>query len=149
MATTTCYNCEAPVDLAYFSNRIKRSDECKSCFVSIHCCRMCQFYDKTAYNECSEPTAERVVDKEKSNFCDFFVLRSEEDAAKKSKEDMVSSADALFKTNKKSELTPSGRDDALDAANALFNTKKPADKSYSEKKEEQMSAAEALFKKQK
>ncbi len=32
----------------------------------------CRFYDETAYNECSEPSAERVVDKEKSNFCDYF-----------------------------------------------------------------------------
>jgi len=35
---------------------------------------MCSFYDRTVYNECRESQAERVVEKEKSNFCDYFQL---------------------------------------------------------------------------
>ncbi|MBI4411014.1 MAG: hypothetical protein HY541_00835 [Deltaproteobacteria bacterium] len=39
----------------------------------MHICKNCEFYDRAAYNECSEPQAERVLDKEKSNFCDYFL----------------------------------------------------------------------------
>jgi len=32
----------------------------------------CEFHDDSAYNECREPVAERVVDKHSANFCDAF-----------------------------------------------------------------------------
>ena len=32
----------------------------------------CRFYDSSAYNDCSEPAADRVVEKDKANFCDYF-----------------------------------------------------------------------------
>jgi hypothetical protein len=32
----------------------------------------CIFYDRSRYNECGESNADRVVDKEKGNFCDYF-----------------------------------------------------------------------------
>jgi hypothetical protein len=35
---------------------------------------MCKYYDPSAYNECRESVADRVVDKEKANYCDFFIL---------------------------------------------------------------------------
>jgi hypothetical protein len=35
----------------------------------------CKFYDPGSYNECREVSAERVVDKERANFCDFFILK--------------------------------------------------------------------------
>lgn len=38
-------------------------------------CRNCAFYTLGAYNDCREPNAERVVDKERANFCEFFQLR--------------------------------------------------------------------------
>jgi hypothetical protein len=38
----------------------------------LHCCLNCTFYDPSAYNGCREPQAERVLDKVKGNFCDFF-----------------------------------------------------------------------------
>jgi hypothetical protein len=37
-------------------------------------CRNCAFYAAGAYNDCREPCAERVVDKERANFCEFFQL---------------------------------------------------------------------------
>lgn len=53
-------------------DRIGRSDRCDGCGMDLHSCKNCRFYDEKVYNECSEPQAERVVDKEKSNFCDYF-----------------------------------------------------------------------------
>ncbi len=37
-------------------------------------CLNCSFYAPGAANDCREPQAERVVDKERANFCEFFVL---------------------------------------------------------------------------
>jgi hypothetical protein len=51
-----------------------------------------------SYNECREPQAERVVDKEKSNFCDFFTpRRSGAAAGAPSKDDLLKKLDDLFK----------------------------------------------------
>ncbi len=52
--------------------RVGRRDTCSKCGVDLHSCRQCRFYDPRAYNECSEPQAERVLDKIRSNFCDYF-----------------------------------------------------------------------------
>lgn len=57
---------------------------------------MCVFFDLSSYNECKEPVAERIVDKEKPNFCDYFVAQSgKRDVLKK--DEIFSKADALFK----------------------------------------------------
>jgi hypothetical protein len=52
--------------------RIGRRDACATCGVDLHSCRGCRFYDARAYNGCLESQAARVVDKERSNFCDWF-----------------------------------------------------------------------------
>lgn len=54
--------------------RVGRRESCPKCGADLHCCRNCRFYDPTVYNECRETQAERVVEKEKSNFCDYFEL---------------------------------------------------------------------------
>ena len=33
---------------------------------------MCTYYDTSAHNQCREPTAEFVSDKERANFCEMF-----------------------------------------------------------------------------
>jgi len=35
----------------------------------------CKFYDPGSYNECKEVIAGGVVDKDRANFCDYFVLK--------------------------------------------------------------------------
>lgn len=57
---------------------------------------MCQFYDPKAYNECREPVAERITDKEKANYCDYFKVGSGK-ATHDSKENIVKAANSLFK----------------------------------------------------
>lgn len=64
-----CYKCNAEITESEY---VSRSDSCPQCGFDLRCCKNCHFYDSGAYNECSEPQAERVVDKEKSNFCDYF-----------------------------------------------------------------------------
>ncbi|MBW1804790.1 MAG: hypothetical protein JRJ06_00175 [Deltaproteobacteria bacterium] len=54
---------------------VGRQDVCPNCHKDLRCCKQCKFYDRSAYNECKEVTAERIIDKERANFCDFFVPR--------------------------------------------------------------------------
>ena len=68
-----CFRCQAPL-LLEAGQKISRREECPECFFSLHSCKMCQFYNPSLYNECSETIAHRVLDKEKANFCDYFKL---------------------------------------------------------------------------
>ncbi len=52
-----------------------RRDECPKCTADIHVCMNCKFYDIAFNNDCRETQAERVVDKEKSNFCSYFSFK--------------------------------------------------------------------------
>ncbi len=55
--------------------KTSRRDACPFCGGDLHICLNCRFYDPGAYNSCREPQAERVVDKDRSNFCDWFRFR--------------------------------------------------------------------------
>jgi hypothetical protein len=90
-----CYNCKTELDYIVGKD-LGRGENCISCFASLRCCKMCRFYDTSAYNDCREPTADRIVEKEKANFCDHFKLSGP-------------------KINNNSEV-----DSALDLANSLF-----------------------------
>jgi hypothetical protein len=57
-----------------FVDVVPRSAVCESCGLDLRCCRTCRFYEPRAYNECSEPSAERVLEKERANFCDFYAV---------------------------------------------------------------------------
>jgi hypothetical protein len=90
-----CYKCQKSIPvLGAF--KINRTEECPYCSTSLHCCKMCKFYDPKIYNECHESNAERILDKEKSNFCDYFSL-SDGKSNLESKEKLINTADALFK----------------------------------------------------
>ena len=69
---TRCAFCSKEVES---ERKVSRSDTCPHCSRDLHCCLQCQFYDSGSYNECKEVMAERVVDKDRANFCDYFVLK--------------------------------------------------------------------------
>jgi len=54
-------------------DKIGRNDTCPRCNRDLRCCKQCKFYATDAYNECREVSAERITEKERSNFCDYFV----------------------------------------------------------------------------
>jgi len=64
-----CYKCRKEISEDFF---IGRQAQCPSCGADLHCCLNCSFYDLGAYNYCLEVQEERVLDKNRSNFCDFF-----------------------------------------------------------------------------
>ena len=69
-----CWKCNAPLEdiLLPFS----RLAECRACHAPLHVCRMCEFFDPRRANQCREPVAERVMDKERANFCGYFRPRA-------------------------------------------------------------------------
>ena len=69
-----CFKCSEPVASGSAFSPGRR-DECSKCHSDLHVCRNCKHYDTAAYNSCREPQAERVVDKDRSNFCDYFAFR--------------------------------------------------------------------------
>lgn len=92
-----CYKCgkELPNSFSVF---ISRSDTCPSCRADVRCCKLCQFYDPKSYNECKESNADRITDKEKANFCDYFKLNSlSTNDVEKQRQEMLAKAQALFK----------------------------------------------------
>lgn len=90
-----CYACTKSIELDE-TQPIMRSEECPHCYVSLRCCKMCEFYDERSYNECREPSAERIVEKEKANFCDFYRITSNLNK-EQAKNDALAAANALFK----------------------------------------------------
>jgi hypothetical protein len=91
-----CHSCRKELSI---ERTVGRQETCPSCGADLHVCLNCTFYSPAAYNECREPQAERVVDKKRSNFCDYFVFvdgaaRKGQDAKK---EEPRNRLDALFK----------------------------------------------------
>jgi hypothetical protein len=70
-ASSACHRCGAALAL---DRRIGRREVCAGCGVDVHVCKNCGFYSAGAYNDCREPNADRVVDKESSNFCEYFAV---------------------------------------------------------------------------
>ena len=66
----SCYRCGA--SLAELTPPISRQDECPSCTVYLHVCRMCQFFDPGVPKQCTEDDAEEVIEKERLNFCEWY-----------------------------------------------------------------------------
>jgi hypothetical protein len=68
-------NCVFCGEDLHIKGKVSRRDTCPRCQRDIRCCKQCKFYDINAYNECREVSAERIIDKERANFCDYFMLR--------------------------------------------------------------------------
>ena len=78
-------------------DRVGFREECGQCRRDVHVCRNCEFYDPNVYNECREPSAERVVDKEKFNRCEYFRPGAQKGGQSVSAVDLRAAAEALFK----------------------------------------------------
>jgi hypothetical protein len=78
---------------------VGRRDSCSSCDADLHVCLNCKHYDTSAYNLCREPQADRVLDKDRSNYCDYFSFREGQGKVPSgpSKLDRKSKLDDLFK----------------------------------------------------
>jgi hypothetical protein len=73
-----CHACgsEVPGD-----GRVFRDADCAACGRDLRCCRNCRHHHPSANNQCLEPVAEWVADKERANFCDYFSFADSTEAA--------------------------------------------------------------------
>ena len=77
--------------------RIGRQETCPACGRDLHCCKGCEFYDPKVYNECHETSADRVLDKEAGNFCDYFSVATRPPQPSAKVDDPRRKLDSLFK----------------------------------------------------
>ncbi len=66
-----CQACQTEVSVSA-DERIGRSEVCLKCGRDLRCCLNCFFFDANAANFCREPQADRVGEKDRGNFCDYF-----------------------------------------------------------------------------
>lgn len=91
-----CFSCQKPLNVIA-GGFVGRRDTCPHCNSDMHVCYNCKFYDKASYNECREPQAERVVEKGKANFCDYFVLVGPNVDSQETKDEALKKLNDLFK----------------------------------------------------
>ena len=91
--TLQCFSCNRVHRL----ERVSFRQEC-DCGEDMHVCLNCKFYDLQSYNECREPSAERIQTKDRSNLCEFFEAKSggKKGNGSSEKEDLLAAAEALF-----------------------------------------------------
>ena len=87
-----CVHCGNEIELIV---KVGRRDECHHCHEDLHTCIQCRFYDRASHNDCREPQAEWVPDKESANFCGYFEFgrditeeKDDQDQAKHQLEDL-------------------------------------------------------------
>ncbi len=91
-----CFRCGG--SLQALSLPLSRRDLCPHCSAELHVCRMCVHFDRSAPGQCREDDAEDVAEKERANFCDWFVAAQNAfDPARKAEADAaVDALQALF-----------------------------------------------------
>lgn len=94
MIKVQCFSCKEVHSL----ERVGFRQDC-DCGEDLHVCLNCKFYDQQSYNECREPSADRIQIKDRSNLCEFFEAKTDGagSGGKNDKEDLLSAAEALFK----------------------------------------------------
>ncbi len=67
----TCFSCGKEFPYGF---RVYRNTHCPVCDADAKVCLNCRFYSPGAHWDCSETVDDEVKDKDRANFCDFFVL---------------------------------------------------------------------------
>ena len=92
-----CHYCKNSI---LITDKMGFDDACPYCGSDLHACLNCEHYDEKAHQQCNEPNADFVSQKEKSNVCPFFTIcanhtkKENEDTPTKS---FLEKAEALFK----------------------------------------------------
>jgi hypothetical protein len=91
-----CVACSREIELAP-GERIGFRDTCDGCDADLHSCTHCAHYDPGAYNDCREPSAEYVADRERANRCDWFQPGDRAGGTGSERTRALDDLDALFK----------------------------------------------------
>jgi len=71
LAMKICCFCGKELDI---ESRIGRDETCPHCHGDLRCCLNCALYEVSS-NYCREPQSEEIRERDRSNFCDFFIFR--------------------------------------------------------------------------
>lgn len=88
-----CWHCGTEIGPLEYG----RQHSCTKCGRSTRACLNCEHHERSSHNECRESAAERVVDKEKGNFCDYFRPKMQAGSGAATKASLQAAAEALFK----------------------------------------------------
>lgn len=91
-----CFRCGE--SLAALSLPLSRRDQCPACSADLHVCKMCRSFDVRITRQCNEDGAEDVREKERVNFCDWFVpsALAFNSSSKREADDAAAALNALF-----------------------------------------------------
>ena len=91
-----CFSCGKKIEV---QDRVGRQEICPHCRGDLHCCLNCNLYDEYAQNQCRESSAEWVNDREKNNFCEYFIFKDSESPGSHSskQKEALEKLEALFK----------------------------------------------------
>ncbi len=116
--TPHCWKCGA--SLAQLTLPLLRLDACKQCGAELHACKQCCFYDIAVAKQCRETVAEEVRDKQRANFCDYFVLNNHAHQPTVANGSSRTALDALFGNQSESGSSSSSSGKQRNALDDLF-----------------------------
>ena len=90
-----CQSCQTEIPLAA-GESVGFRDECDRCRSDLHICLNCAHHDPAAYNECREGNAERVLDHDRANRCEYFRPAGESRAEGDDQQSAMSDLEKLF-----------------------------------------------------
>ncbi len=93
-----CHHCRNELELD--KGKAGFRAECPHCNRALHCCLNCRFHAPGKNNDCAETKADRVVDKDRQNFCEYLEFRDSPvppASGSDEKEKAKAAAEALFK----------------------------------------------------
>lgn len=91
-----CHDCQTEFPLAPGESLGFRA-ECDRCRADLRVCLNCVHHDPSVYNECRESNAERILDRERANRCDYFRPGSARGGETESVEEAKQNLEDLFK----------------------------------------------------
>ena len=94
MQKILCHKCSK---ISSFLTSFSRTSECNKCSSDLKVCLNCILFDKNSSKQCRESQSDLVREKDKANFCDWFVAYSgEKNVHGEKKERIFSDLDKLF-----------------------------------------------------
>jgi len=87
-----CWKCKKEISV----ETVYRNTECPLCHADLHCCKACKFYSAGSHYDCKENVDTPVSDKERSNFCDFYMVKTDISASGSGETDKSAAAKNAF-----------------------------------------------------
>lgn len=91
-----CQACQSEIPLAA-GESVGFRDVCDRCRADLHVCLNCAHHDPTTYNECRESSAERILEKDRANRCEYFRPAHRAGTADGGQDEAMADLEKLFK----------------------------------------------------